>query len=48
MYMAGDKPGAGSYICVNCQKTVILENSDDMLPFCKNCESIWFTRSINI
>lgn len=36
-YKTGDKPGKGSYRCLNCGYVVELENDGDTLPECPNC-----------
>jgi len=37
MYSVGEKPGKGTYKCVDCSWTVILDDDDDRLPPFSNC-----------
>lgn len=40
LYDIGEKPGKGTYRCVNCKKwTVTLDDDDDQLPPCGTCGS---------
>jgi len=36
-YNAGDKPGAGRYICLGCGTVLVLEENTDTLPRCRLC-----------
>ena len=38
MYNIGEKPGKGTYCCTNCGQQVRLDDDDDRLPPCPNCE----------
>lgn len=40
----GEKPGTGTYECTNCGTTVTLDDPDDTLPPCPNCDSTDFMR----
>ncbi|WP_279611970.1 zinc ribbon-containing protein [Raoultibacter timonensis] len=37
VYKTGEKPGKGSYRCLNCGQVVELKSDDDQLPPCPNC-----------
>lgn len=34
MHDIGEKPGKGTYRCIYCGNTVVLDNDDDRLPPC--------------
>ena len=36
-YNVGEKPGKGTYQCVDCRWQVTLDDDDDRLPPCGNC-----------
>lgn len=36
-YNIGEKPGVGTYKCVDCGWKVTLDDADDRLPPCGNC-----------
>ncbi len=38
MPKTGEQPGPGLYICANCDQIVRLDDPDDALPPCPNCE----------
>lgn len=38
MYNIGEKPGKGTYCCVKCGQRVTLDDADDRLPPCPNCD----------
>jgi rubrerythrin len=38
----GEQPGAGLYVCSNCGALIRLEDHDDALPPCPNCEGTEF------
>jgi len=38
MPKTGEQPGPGLYICVTCDQIVRLDDPDDALPPCPNCE----------
>lgn len=44
MYNSGDKPGKGSYKCINCGTIVVIENDDDALPICPVCHHTIFEK----
>lgn len=33
----GEKPGKGTYICINCAQRVTLDDESDKLPPCPKC-----------
>ncbi|MYL32187.1 hypothetical protein GLW08_05385 [Pontibacillus yanchengensis] len=35
----GEKPGQGTYKCRRCGEKVTLDDTDDILPPCPNCEA---------
>ena len=37
MYTTGEKPGKGTYVCLSCGTTVVLDNDSDTLPPCPKC-----------
>ncbi|MGB6130050.1 MAG: hypothetical protein WBG30_14995 [Psychrilyobacter sp.] len=37
MYVAGEKPGIGTYICLMCQLELIIESDNEKLPGCPEC-----------
>jgi DNA-directed RNA polymerase subunit RPC12/RpoP len=37
MSKTGQKPGKGTYRCTNCGETVVLNDNDDRLPPCPEC-----------
>lgn len=41
-YRTGEKPGKGTYTCVNCGTTVTLDDDDDRLPPCPKCNGTEF------
>lgn len=44
MYNVGEKPGVGRYCCVNCDWSVNLDDPDDRLPPCGQCDAGHQTR----
>jgi Zn finger protein HypA/HybF involved in hydrogenase expression len=38
MSTTGEKPGKGTYECTNCGQKVVLNDGDDCLPPCPNCD----------
>jgi len=38
----GEQPGAGLYVCSGCGALIRLEDRDDALPPCPNCEGTEF------
>lgn len=48
MYKVGEKPGKGTYKCVDCNWTVTLDDDDDKLPPCGNCGKGHDTKYIKI
>lgn len=36
---AGEKPGKGKYICTQCGNDVNLDDDDDKLPPCSQCNN---------
>ncbi len=43
-YTTGEKPGAGTYICTNCDQVVVLDDDSDTLPPCPKCSGTTFTK----
>ena len=39
MPKTGEQPGVGLYVCSSCDQIVRLDDPDDALPPCPNCES---------
>ena len=37
MFKAGEKPGIGTYKCLECGELVTLDDPDDILPPCPVC-----------
>ena len=37
MHTTGEKPGKGTYVCVNCGQRVVLNDASDTLPPCPKC-----------
>ncbi len=44
MYKTGEKPGCGTYICINDGQVVVLDDSTDTLPPCPKCSGTDFTK----
>lgn len=42
MSTTGEKPGKGTYVCVNCGQTVTLDDDTDTLPPCPRCNGAEF------
>lgn len=42
MPTTGEKPGIGTYKCLNCGTTVTLDDSSDTLPPCPKCNNTNF------
>lgn len=38
MYVAGEKPGIGTYMCMMCHLELITETDNEELPGCPDCE----------
>ena len=38
VYQKGDRPGAGTYLCMNCKSFTIRVRRDEQLPACKSCK----------
>lgn len=43
MHKTGEKPGVGTYTCVQCGQTVSLNDSTDTLPPCPKCNCTLFS-----
>ncbi len=39
MFLSGDKPGKGMYVCEKCRIAVDLNDDNEILPYCPCCES---------
>lgn len=37
MYVSGEDPGEGKYLCTKCNKSIILKNNYEKLPLCPEC-----------
>lgn len=44
MPTTGEKPGIGTYVCLNCGEKVHLDDADDTLPLCPSCGGTNFKR----
>lgn len=44
MYVTGEKPGKGAYICTNCGIYVELDDNTDTLPPCAKCHNTTFNK----
>lgn len=42
MYISGEHPGKGKYICANCGKSLYLKDKLDTLPLCLGCRDYHF------
>lgn len=42
---SGQKPGAGTYICINCNQEIMLDDNNDIIPPCPKCNGVNFTKS---
>lgn len=42
MYKTGQKPGVGTYQCVECGTTVTLDDWNDTLPPCPSCDNVYY------
>ncbi len=43
-YECGEKPGAGTYECTNCEKKLTLDDVTDTLPPCSKCDNCTFEK----
>lgn len=46
-FQSGQKPGEGTYICINCDQEIMLDGINDVLPHCLNCNGVNFTKDNN-
>jgi DNA-directed RNA polymerase subunit RPC12/RpoP len=44
MYITGQKPGKGTYQCINCGTNVTLDDNTDTLPLCPKCNKTDFIK----
>lgn len=44
MYSTGEKPGIGTYQCVNCGTIIHLDDNTDTLPPCPKCDKTTFIK----
>lgn len=44
MYRTGEKPGKGTYVCINCGTIVVLDDNTDKLPPCPKCDGTTFRK----
>jgi DNA-directed RNA polymerase subunit RPC12/RpoP len=40
MPKTGEQPGVGLYVCSSCDQIVRLDDPEDALPPCPNCEGV--------
>ncbi|SDA57275.1 zinc ribbon-containing protein [Methanobrevibacter millerae] len=43
-YKTGEKPGVGTYLCINCDQKVTLDDAKDTLPPCPKCKNTEFIK----
>ena len=46
IYVSGEKPGKGTYQCLECERTVVIDNDMDKLPVCPKCGRTFSKKSI--
>ncbi len=39
MYVSGEKASVGTYVCMNCHLEIIIENNNEKLPDCPDCQA---------
>ena len=44
MHSTGEKPGIGTYRCVNCGTKIHLDDNTDTLPPCPKCDKTTFIK----
>lgn len=44
MYITGQKPGKGTYVCTECGTIVVLDDETDTLPPCPKCNNTTFRK----
>lgn len=44
MYKTGEKPGKGTYECINCDVCVVLDDDADTLPPCPKCHNTTYNK----
>lgn len=44
MYVSGEKPGVGTYMCMSCFLELIIENDNEELPNCPDCGKTFFQK----
>jgi DNA-directed RNA polymerase subunit RPC12/RpoP len=44
MHSTGEKPGIGTYQCVNCGTEIHLDDNTDTLPPCPKCDKTTFIK----
>jgi len=37
MYVSGERPGVGIYMCVMCFSKLVIKSDDEILPECPDC-----------
>jgi len=45
IHKTGEKPGKGTYVCINCNQKVVLDDRTDTLPPCPKCSGTKFTKN---
>lgn len=38
MYVSGERPGVGIYMCVMCYSELVIKSDDEILPECPDCK----------
>lgn len=44
MYKTGEKPGKGTYVCIQCGQRVVLDDRTDTLPPCPHCHNTTYRK----
>lgn len=45
-FQSGQKPGVGTYICINCNQEIVIDDNNDVLPPCPNCNGVEFFKKL--
>lgn len=45
MYTTGERPGAGTYICTECGRKIVLDDNTDTLPPCPYCNATTYDKA---
>ena len=46
-FRSGQKSGVGTYICINCNQEIMLDDNNEVIPPCPKCNGVNFTKSNN-